>query len=171
MKLSIVLGFAVQTIAIAVDRDGGGRDPVTDRPFHLPNFPGNWPGFPPSEQKRHSDQENTSGPLPNSDEVQIVGLTYGGTGCPSGTVSSVFSDDRTVMTLIFDKYTAEIGPHISPKKKRKNCQLNVNLRYPAGFQYSIFSADYRGYAHLDKGVTGVQKSTYYFSGQTEQVSG
>jgi hypothetical protein len=42
--------------------------------------------------------------------------------------------------------------------------------YPPGFQYSIFSADYRGYVQLDKGVTGTQKSTYYFSGQTAQSS-
>lgn len=36
--------------------------------------------------------------------------------------------------------------------------------------YSIFSADYRGYASLEEGVTGTAQSTYYFSGQQEQVS-
>ncbi|KAL1960031.1 hypothetical protein VTO42DRAFT_203 [Malbranchea cinnamomea] len=36
-------------------------------------------------------------------------------------------------------------------------------------KYSILSAEYRGYARLELGVTGTRKSTYYFSGQTEQV--
>ena len=74
------------------------------------------------------------------------------------------------MTLIFDSYVASIGPGISVVENRKNCQLNINIHYPPGFQFSLFSADYRGYAGLDAGVSGVQKSTYYFSGQTAQCS-
>lgn len=73
------------------------------------------------------------------------------------------------MTLIYDAYVASIGPGVAVTEKRKNCQLNVDLYYPGGFQFSIFSADYRGYAALDKSVTGTQRSTYYFSGQTNQV--
>lgn len=73
------------------------------------------------------------------------------------------------MTLIFDQYVASMGKGISITESRKNCQLNIDLLYPAGFQYSIFSADYRGYVALDKGVNGTQKSIYYFSGQTAQV--
>jgi hypothetical protein len=72
--------------------------------------------------------------------------------------------------LIFDSYVASMGKGIAITEARKNCQLNINLQYPGGFQYSIFSADYRGYAQLDKGVNGTQQSTYYFSGQTAQVS-
>lgn len=116
-----------------------------------------------------SNNVELPGASPDPSQVQIVGLTYGGTGCPSGTVSSVLSDDRTIMTLIFDAYVAAIGPGIRITDARKNCQLNINLRYPGGFQYSIFSADYRGYAYLEEGVTGTQRSAYYFSGQLEQT--
>jgi len=112
----------------------------------------------------------TSGGAPAPGQVQIRGVTYGGTGCPQGSVGSQISDDRSVMTLIFDSYIASIGPGIAITEQRKNCQLNVDLLYPGGFQYSILSADYRGYASIDKGVTGVLKSTYYFSGQTAQSS-
>lgn len=73
------------------------------------------------------------------------------------------------MTLIFDSYIASIGPGIAVTEQRKNCQLNVDIQYPGGFQYSILSADYRGYSAIQKGVTGTLKSTYYFSGQTDQV--
>lgn len=167
MKFQIVLGFAAQALAVAIssggDRTGDG-DPVSTRPFDLPS------PFPPKRTPGPSSEfEYIPGGAPNPDDVQIVGFVYGGTGCPSNTVSSVLSDDRTIMTLIFDQYIAQIGPGVSVTENRKNCQLNINLRYPGGFQYSVFSADYRGYAYLEKGITGVQKSTYYFSGQTAQV--
>jgi hypothetical protein len=45
----------------------------------------------------------------------------------------------------------------------------LKLKYPSGFQYSIFGADYRGYVSLEKGVKGTVQSTYYFSGQSNQV--
>jgi hypothetical protein len=96
-------------------------------------------------------------------------VAYGGTGCPQGSVASAISGDKTTMTLIFDEYVASIGPDVAATENRKNCQLNIDIYYPGGFQFSVLSADYRGYASLEKGVTGTQKSTYYFSGQTEQV--
>jgi hypothetical protein len=37
------------------------------------------------------------------------------------------------------------------------------LQDPGGFQYSILSATYHGYATLDQGVTGSFISTYFFS--------
>ncbi|OAX82828.1 hypothetical protein ACJ72_02820 [Emergomyces africanus] len=152
MKAGIILIFVAQAFAAAVSREASSGDDASTRPFPLPPLP----------------PAPADGPDP--DKVYIVGVTHGGTGCPSGTVSHVLSDDRSVMTLIFDKYVAAIGPDLPISDSRKNCQLNINLRYPGGFQYSIFSADYRGYAKLDRGVTGLQKSTYYFSGETKQAS-
>jgi len=102
-------------------------------------------------------------------QVTIRGVSYGGTGCPQGSMSSQISSDRTIVTLIFDSYIASIGPGISVTEQRKNCQLNVDINYPGGFQYSVLSADYRGYSSIQKGVSGTLKSTYYFSGQTAQV--
>jgi hypothetical protein len=72
--------------------------------------------------------------------------------------------------ILYPELSASIGPGISVTEQRKNCQLNVAITYPGGFQYSILSADYRGYAALQKGVSGTLKSTYYFSGMTEQAS-
>ncbi|CAO2649870.1 Nn.00g011620.m01.CDS01 [Neocucurbitaria sp. VM-36] len=110
------------------------------------------------------------GEAPPAGQVKIRGVSYGGTGCPQGTMSSQISADRSVVTLIFDSYIASIGPGIAVTEQRKNCQLNVDLEYPGGFQYSILSADYRGYAAIQKGISGTLKSTYYFSGQTAQTS-
>jgi len=103
-------------------------------------------------------------------QVTINSITYGGSGCPQGTVSQFISEDKQTFTLIFDSYIVDVGPGISISKNRANCQINVDLHYPAGFQWSIYTQDYRGYASLDKGVTGLQKATYYFSGMSQQAS-
>lgn len=106
---------------------------------------------------------------PASSDVQIQAITYGGTGCPDQTVQGLLSDDRTLITLSFDAYTVQSGPNIPATERRKFCQMQLKLQYPGGFQYSIFGADYRGYASLEAGVTGTAQSTYYFSGQQDQV--
>jgi hypothetical protein len=115
-------------------------------------------------------QPATFAATPDPSTVRIRGITYGGSGCPQGSVGQFLSADATVVTLIFDKYSAELGASVNPSKNRLNCQINFDLIYPGGFQFSIFSADYRGYAKLDKGVTGQVKSTYYFSGSSTQAS-
>ena len=56
-----------------------------------------------------------------------------------------------------DSYIAEVGPGQSPSEGRKNCRLNIQLHYPGGFEFSIFSSAYRGYLELDGGVRGTQK--------------
>jgi hypothetical protein len=38
-----------------------------------------------------------------------------------------------------NKYVASIGPGVAVTDNRKNCQLNIDLEYHGGFQYSIFS--------------------------------
>ncbi|KAI9760107.1 MAG: hypothetical protein M1840_002727 [Geoglossum simile] len=108
------------------------------------------------------------GPDPNAVTIGSVG--YGGSGCPQGTVSTLISEDRSTVTMIFDSYVASLGPGVAVTENRKNCQLNLEVKYPAGFQYSIFSADYRGYAKIGAGVTGIQKASYYFSGQSQDYS-
>lgn len=107
---------------------------------------------------------------PNPNEVSISGFTYAGSGCPAGSVASSQDPSKTVLTLLFDSYIASIGPGTVPKDWRKNCQVNLNIRYPGGYQFSIFSADYRGFEKLESGVTGKQTATYYFSGEQAQSS-
>jgi len=107
---------------------------------------------------------------PSGHEVEIRGFTYGGNGCPGGSVGSMLSTDLTTLTLIYDAFIAESGPGIKAKEYRKTCQANIKLHYPQGWQFSVFKADYRGHATLPSGVTGSCKATYYFSGSSSQIS-
>jgi len=125
---------------------------------------------PPKATTTAKPATSTSAVGPNPSDVTINGISYGGTGCPQGTVGSFISADRSTFTLIFDSYVASIGPGVAITDNRLNCQLNIDLQYPAGFQYSVLGTVFRGYAGLDKGVTGVQQATYYFSGSSTQVA-
>ncbi|KAH6842288.1 hypothetical protein B0I37DRAFT_381588 [Chaetomium sp. MPI-CAGE-AT-0009] len=107
---------------------------------------------------------------PSGHEVEIVWLAFAGTGCPAGSVSGQLSSDLTTITVLYSKFVAQAGNNISPYDCRKNCQLNVKLKYPSGRQFSVFKADYRGYAQIPEGNTGTCKATYYFSGDSLQIS-
>ncbi|KAF6823206.1 secreted protein [Colletotrichum musicola] len=105
--------------------------------------------------------------LPPPDKVRIAGVTYGGNGCPAGSVGSAISDKRDIMTLIFDEFSAEAGPGIAPSKGRSMCQLNIKVDVPSGWSFTFVQSTTRGYAMLPKGVTGVCKAKYYFSGEAQ----
>jgi len=119
-----------------------------------------------------SSSAATSSPsaAPNPSQVTINSISYGGTGCPQGSVGSFISADRLTFTLIFDSFVASIGPGVPVTSSRTNCQLNINLQYPSGFQYSVLGTDFRGYSYLEAGVTGVQSANYYFSGSSAQAA-
>lgn len=106
---------------------------------------------------------------PSGHEVQITGIAFAGSGCPAGSVSGQLSSDLTTITLLYASFIAQAGKGLSASEYRKNCQLNVKLKYPSGWQFSVFKADYRGYAQIPKGDTGTCKATYYFSGDSRQV--
>jgi hypothetical protein len=112
--------------------------------------------------------KRVTGPSPN--DVFIKSFTYAGSGCPAGSVANATDAAKDVLTLIYDQYVAQIGPGTMPTDHRKNCQINLDVHYPQGWQFSVFSVDYRGFEALDAHVTGHQLATYYFSGNSPQVS-
>lgn len=107
---------------------------------------------------------------PNPREVTIRNIVHNGSGCPLGSVGSDISPDAKAFTLSFGEYYVEQGPGIPRSESRKNCQVTLNLRVPQGWTYSIFKVDYRGFASLDRGTYGEQKSTYYFQGQSGRTN-
>lgn len=103
-------------------------------------------------------------------QVTIEKTGYSGNGCPAGTVSTLLSPDKTVVTFGFDVFQAVLGPNAPAADKQKNCQLHLGLRYPGGYQMSIMQATYHGYVRLDPGVTANFISSYYFSQAAEKTA-
>lgn len=99
-------------------------------------------------------------------KITVDVVTVNGSGCPAGTAAVAVSDDNTAFTVTYSDYTAQAGAGSTPTQFRKNCQLNLRVHYPQGFTYGIAKADYRGFAHLPRGAKGMQRASYYFSGQS-----
>ncbi|CAI6339345.1 unnamed protein product [Periconia digitata] len=101
---------------------------------------------------------------------KIDGVTYGGSGCPQGSINVEYTS-QGILPIYFNKqFTASVGSGVAPEEARKFCQLNLSLNYSPGWSYAVYSADYTGYASVDDGVKGTIKSTYYFSGETAESS-
>lgn len=105
-----------------------------------------------------------------NDEVTVQVVSAAGSGCPSGSVSSVIAPDGKSFILGFDEYLAEAGPGIPLSKGRKFCNLAIVMNVPNGVSYTIADVNYRGYAFLEEGIEALQKSTYFFAGNIAQAS-
>lgn len=100
------------------------------------------------------------------DFVTIEVVTVNGSGCPAGTAAVAAAPDRTAFTVTYSSFLAQAGAESDPTDFRKNCQLALELTYPQGFTFGIAQADYRGFAHLQHGATGMEQGNYYFQGMS-----
>ncbi|TYC08709.1 DUF4360 domain-containing protein [Actinomadura syzygii] len=94
-------------------------------------------------------------------------LTVNGSGCRAGTAAVAPSSDNTAFTVTYSDYLAQAGGNSNPTDMRKNCQLSLAVHIPQGFTYAIASADYRGYANLASGATGLEQASYYHQGMSQ----
>ncbi len=104
---------------------------------------------------------------PPPDHITIDIVTVNGSGCPAGTAAVAVSEDNKAFTVTYSDYLAQVGVGALPTAFRKNCQLNLRVNVPQGFTYGIAQADYRGFAHLERGSYAIQKANYYFQGMSQ----
>ncbi|MFG2620136.1 DUF4360 domain-containing protein [Streptomyces sp. NPDC048507] len=101
------------------------------------------------------------------DKIVIELATVNGSGCREGTAQVAVAPDNTAFTVTYSEYAAQVGPGAPPTGFRKNCQLNLRVHVPNGFTYAIVQADYRGFAYLQPGASGVERASYYFQGMPQ----
>jgi hypothetical protein len=96
--------------------------------------------------------------------ARIRSFTHGGSGCPERSVGANITADGRILTVLYDKYVATVGPAVAVAEKRKNCTLTVEMEFPQGFSFSVADVDFRGFADLGAGLVGTQRASYYFAG-------
>lgn len=108
-------------------------------------------------------------------QVVFDGLTYQGTGCPQGTVSTVISPDGSSFSVLFDEFRAEVPQYDgnndnasttlgnrqratsnSASLSYKKCQLSFNAIIPVGTMADTLQVELqaRGATIIDQGVEG-----------------
>ena len=118
----------------------------------------------PAHAAAGSDSTVLAAPPPGQIQVEVV--TVNGSGCRPGTAAVAAAPDNTAFTVTYSEYTAQVGRGATPTDFRKNCQLSLRIHVPQGFTYAIASADYRGFASLQRGAYARQGANYYFMGQS-----
>jgi hypothetical protein len=103
---------------------------------------------------------------PPPDRIVIDVVTVNGSGCRPGTAAVATAPDNTAFTVTYSEYLAQVGVGSKPTDFRKNCQLNLLIHVPQGFTYAIAKADYRGFAHIQRGAFARQQANYYFAGDS-----
>jgi hypothetical protein len=104
--------------------------------------------------------------VPPPDKIIIDVVTVNGTGCKPGTAAVAVSEDNTAFTVTYSEFIAQVGVGAGPLDWRKNCQLSLKVHVPQGFTYAVAQADYRGFAHLERGATALERANYYFQGMS-----
>jgi hypothetical protein len=107
---------------------------------------------------------------PPAEKIAIDLVTVNGSGCPAGTTAVAVAPDNTAFTVTYSNFLAQVGVGAKPTDFRKNCQLVLRVNYPAGFTYAIAQADYRGYAYLEAGASGLERANYYFQGTSSNLA-
>ena len=100
--------------------------------------------------------------LAHADDISLGTPTYGGTGCPNGTVGVALSDDQKSISMLFDQYVVEAGA--ASAFGRKNCNIAVPVHVPQGLSVSLVGIDYRGFMGLPAGARAQLNVDYFFAG-------
>ncbi len=102
-----------------------------------------------------------AGASANAENLTLGIPSYGGSGCPQGTVSTALSPDATQLSILFDAYSAEAGG--SRIVDRKSCNIAIPVHVPHGLSISVFQVDYRGYNSLPAGASSQLDVEYFFA--------
>lgn len=100
---------------------------------------------------------------PPSEGLTIRAVGLKGDGC-KGTGVPTISGDKQAFTVTYTDYVVEAGAGTKPADRRRGCTLTVETATPAGFAYMITKADYRGFAILADGASGVVRANYHVLG-------
>jgi hypothetical protein len=96
--------------------------------------------------------------------VLLKGISYGGDGCPSNSMSASYDPASGALTLLFDAFVASRGPGIANREAAKGCRINVRLEGSARWQIAARAIDYRGFAQLDAGVRATWRTRQHTQG-------
>ncbi len=100
----------------------------------------------------------------SADNISLGIPGYGGSGCPSGSVSTTLSPDQRSLSLLFDEYQVSAGGSTGRGFDRKSCNVAIPVHVPHGLSVAILAVDYRGYNHLPSRAMSQFNVEYFFAG-------
>jgi hypothetical protein len=99
-----------------------------------------------------------------ADDISLGIPGYGGSGCPSNSVSATLSPDSKSLSLLFDQYVVQAGGETGKNLDRKTCNVAIPVHVPQGRSVSVLAVDYRGFNQLPRGAKSTFNVEYFFAG-------
>lgn len=104
-----------------------------------------------------------------ADDISLGVPGYGGSGCPSNSVSATISPDGKALSLLFDEYVVQAGGDTGKNFDRKTCNVAIPVHVPQGRSVSVLAIDYRGFNQLPRGARSQFNVEYFFAGTAGPV--
>jgi len=101
--------------------------------------------------------------------VSITSITYGGSGCPQGSMNPQLSPDRTQIFVNYNNKLFTANGNGDIVNSRKFCQLSLGLKYPSGWTFAVASTYILGSLNLPANSVATIDVSYYTSGDTNDV--
>jgi hypothetical protein len=108
-----------------------------------------------------------SAPPPGKVAVKVVSAN--GSGCPRGSADVSASPGNRSFKVTYSRFTASSGAGAAAIGFRKNCQLALDVTGPKGWTWAVSRVVTSGSASLRTGATGIQQSSYHWSGNSQTV--
>ncbi|WEZ85855.1 DUF4360 domain-containing protein (plasmid) [Rhizobium sp. 32-5/1] len=99
-----------------------------------------------------------------ADDISLGIPGYGGSGCPSNSVSATLSPDAKALSLLFDEYIVQAGGETGKSFDRKTCNVAIPVHVPQGRSVSVLAVDYRGFNQPPRGARSQFNVEYFFAG-------
>ncbi|MBF0300363.1 MAG: DUF4360 domain-containing protein [Oligoflexia bacterium] len=101
-------------------------------------------------------------------EISLGEPTYSGSGCPTGSLSTVLAPDNKSLSVLFDQFSVTAGVGSAVALERKECALSIPVHVPNGYSVSVYKLDYRGHAEIPlngiPSAEGKLSVEYFFAG-------
>lgn len=110
-----------------------------------------------SSQNGDEDFGGSDTGAPDNSESEIdrrMGIDrpkFRGGGCRPEEVSSVLTEDKKTLSLLFDNFSVTAGGTTGINRHRKFCDISVPFVVPEGFRVTVVKLDFRGFNSLPTG--------------------
>lgn len=162
----------VPTVAASQTDAGKGYATPSPTPTSSPTASPSPSPSPSSSPTQPSTQTPTQTPhqsphqSPSAPDLTLRAMTTSGLGCPAGSVATNVSPDAKAFTLLFDAFTLNFDPDNGLSATSLACKVQLDLTTPPGWQVTVLTIDWRGFADLSAGASVRLDTTFTFSGKT-----
>jgi len=97
-------------------------------------------------------------------KTHLGNISYTGSACPKGSVSTSLSSNKKRVTVHFNNYIVTLRGRNQSSSRKKVCTLAIPVKVPKGWSVSLVSANYYGRLELSNGADARIMNEYSFAG-------